>query len=443
LAIGDGDQDNTQELYTASLDQSLYQFKKYSYGWQTATALPVFTGANFSRVILSDGAGDQYWEIYGASYNNHVYQFQGPAYTPTDLGAGPTGANKILALAQADLDHDGVPEIYAAGDNGAICQYANTGTAWSTTNLAGPGYQAMVLVSGDGNNDFAMELYSANADKNIYQYQYSGAIWQLTSITGGTVGTGLTYGLAVGDGDNDGQNEIYAANQDGTVYQCRWNGAFPWAVKSIGNPGGGPMYAVAISDGENNGTNQVYAACGNGHVYEFKYQSGNWIPSIDLGTANTALYALAIGDADNDHNFEIYALGQNNHVFQFKAFSQATPTPTATATSVPITPTITPTPLPPKNFFKIYHSQINPLHDEQARIVWTQPQAGPVTITIYNILGDKIIALADNQNYPAEQYNEIKWNGRSNKGNIVGSGIYLVVLQAGGRRETGKAAVVK
>jgi hypothetical protein len=120
--------------------------------------------------------------------------------------------------------------------------------------------------------------------------------------------------------------------------------------------------------------------------------------------------------------------------------STSVATPSSTPTESPV---FTPTPLPPTNYFKILHSQINPNHGEQAAIKWTQAVSGPVGVTIYNMLGDRIITLAASQDFPSGQYNQVKWNGCNQKGEVVGSGIYLVVLQAPGRKEVGKAAVIK
>jgi flagellar hook assembly protein FlgD len=97
----------------------------------------------------------------------------------------------------------------------------------------------------------------------------------------------------------------------------------------------------------------------------------------------------------------------------------------------------------PQNYFKIFHSQINPPHGEQARIRWTQPQEGPVTIKIFNLLGDKVITLVNNENYPAEQYHEVVWNGKTSRGVTAGSGIYLVLFESPGYTVRGKVAVIK
>jgi hypothetical protein len=168
----------------------------------------------------------------------------------------------------------------------------------------------------------------------------------------------------------------------------------------------------------------------------YKKVMSSWT-TVDLGAAKTPLLAMAIGDADNDHQFEVYALGQNNHIFQFKAASV-------------LSPTITPTPTTNiTDFFgsdkrlKVFHSQINPTKGEKARIRWYQPNDAGVNLVIYNLLGDKIITLANNRSFAAGQIYEIDWDGRTSRGAMAGSGIYIVLLQAGEYQARAKVAVVK
>ncbi len=131
--------------------------------------------------------------------------------------------------------------------------------------------------------------------------------------------------------------------------------------------------------------------------------------------------------------------------------SVVAPTPTTTPTPAASTPTPTPsptavytsTPVPPEKFLKIYHSQINPNRGEKAVIRWTQPQSGPVTITIYNMVGDKIVVLADHQEYSAGNYHEMNWNGVNQNGQVVGSGIYIVHLKTAGYDTYSKIAIIK
>jgi len=232
------------------------------------------------------------------------------------------------------------------------------------------------------------------------------------------------HGVAVGDGDNDGRQEVYAANKDENVFQFRWNGS-DWASQQVG-AGTGSMHAVVVSDGDNDGANEVYAACGDGGVYRFKY-SLQWTTAL-LQSVDTPLYALAVGDVDNDHYFEVYALGQNNHVYQFACASSAVPTDSAASAS---------------KYLKVYNSRINPLQGELAVIRWKQPQDSAVTITVFNLMGDRILTLVDHKKYTHEDLHEITWNGRNRAGKPVGSGIYPVVIQAAGYQARSKIAVIK
>jgi flagellar hook assembly protein FlgD len=91
---------------------------------------------------------------------------------------------------------------------------------------------------------------------------------------------------------------------------------------------------------------------------------------------------------------------------------------------------------------KILHSQINPLHGELARVRWFQADGAPVTLEIYNLLGDKVATLAENRLLnPGLQ--EVTWNGKTSRGAVAGSGIYIVYLQTGDTKTWAKVAVVK
>ena len=147
------------------------------------------------------------------------------------------------------------------------------------------------------------------------------------------------------------------------------------------------------------------------------------------------LNALALGDGDNDYRLEIYTVGNNGHVYQFKAMSAA-PTP------VPGTATQTPIPDADKAL-KILHSQINPAHGEQARVRWYQADNASVTLVVYNLLGDKVAILAENRAFAPGQLQEVTWNGKTSRGALAGSGIYIVYLRSGSTKAWAKVAVIK
>ncbi len=446
LKVGDADYDNNQELYLVNGENTIYQIKKYAYGWSSPIPLSVTNGENYSQVMFVDGDADQYCELYAGTFSTGVYQLKGNLWIKSNLGTVPSGLNKIYTMTKADVDHDGVNEMYVAGDTGVVCQWVNTGTAWSKFSIPGSPTSIItnMLVAGDGNNDYEQELYSANSDNRIYQYRYNGTSWQVTTV--GPVAPAELKGVAVGDGDNDGTKEVYAACQDGRIYQYKWNGS-SWnsLLVSIGSPGTAGMNSVAISDGDNEGLNEIFATCSDGSLFMYKKSSGTWTTEV-LGNAGTPLYTLTVGDPDNDHHFEIYAIGYNNHLYQFKDYTAPTPTPTVTpvVTVAPtLTPTITPTPFSLDKFLKVYRSKINPNRGDSAMIRWAQPQKAPVTITVYNMVGEKIITLVDHQEYLSGQLNEVTWKGVNSSGSVVGSGIYIVHIKTEGYETYSKIAVIK
>lgn len=84
-----------------------------------------------------------------------------------------------------------------------------------------------------------------------------------------------------------------------------------------------------------------------------------------------------------------------------------------------------------------YPNPFNP----STEIAFTLSQAGSVTLTVYNLLGQKVRTLVDaNLSGGAHRYT---WNGRDDSGQGVSSGVYLYTLNAGGRSMTKKMSLIK
>ena len=64
-----------------------------------------------------------------------------------------------------------------------------------------------------------------------------------------------------------------------------------------------------------------------------------------------------------------------------------------------------------------------------------------VVIDIYNILGQKVNQLLDQEMMPG--YHSIQWNGVNDQGVPVGSGIYLVKISSENKSYLGKVTLIK
>ena len=69
------------------------------------------------------------------------------------------------------------------------------------------------------------------------------------------------------------------------------------------------------------------------------------------------------------------------------------------------------------------------------------PKASYVTLKIYNLLGQEIKTLVNEQINSGKH--SVIWNGTDNNGNKVNSGIYIYTIQAGELRETKKLMLMK
>ena len=78
--------------------------------------------------------------------------------------------------------------------------------------------------------------------------------------------------------------------------------------------------------------------------------------------------------------------------------------------------------------FKLHQNYPNPFNP-QTTIAFDLPKAAKVSIEIYDILGQKVINLVDNEAYKAGNW-EVVWDGNNSQHNRVASGIYFYRISA-------------
>jgi hypothetical protein len=77
--------------------------------------------------------------------------------------------------------------------------------------------------------------------------------------------------------------------------------------------------------------------------------------------------------------------------------------------------------------------------DRYTRIYYRVTEEG-ATIRVYSINGELVRTLAEDK---TEMEDTIVWNGKNDKGKIVGSGVYLVNLKIGKSSKTVKVVILK
>lgn len=90
--------------------------------------------------------------------------------------------------------------------------------------------------------------------------------------------------------------------------------------------------------------------------------------------------------------------------------------------------------------YALEHNFPNPFNPETT-LRYAIPQAGDVTLIVYNVLGQEITRLVDAKQTPG--FYAVRWNGQDALGRSVASGVYLYRIQAGDFNKTHKMLLLK
>ena len=77
----------------------------------------------------------------------------------------------------------------------------------------------------------------------------------------------------------------------------------------------------------------------------------------------------------------------------------------------------------------------------EVTIPFALAEAGPVRLAVYNLMGQQVRVLADGWEDAGAHH--VRWDGRTEAGAEAASGVYWVVLQAGGAVQTAKLALIR
>jgi len=94
----------------------------------------------------------------------------------------------------------------------------------------------------------------------------------------------------------------------------------------------------------------------------------------------------------------------------------------------------------PIDNFQIIGNYPNPFNPSTT-IVFTLPKTEKIVISIYNVLGEEIIKIADREFISGK--NEVTWNGIDQKGSAAESGIYFYSIKFEDKIQTGKMVLTK
>ena len=206
----------------------------------------------------------------------------------------------------ADLDSDGVKEIYFGSDNEALHGYNSFGEE-----IDGFPFQSTDRVRsspavGDVDNDGQMEIVFGNSAGKLYIVNHDGSQQLAYSILGFIEGSPALVDI---DGDQD--LEIFfttTTTSGGKLYAIHHNGitmsGFP---KELGSMWTGP----AVHDIDNDGAYDIVCTTYDKEIYAVDVNGGAIKPGFPFATSGRFSTSPTVVDVDSDGDYEI-AVGSND-----------------------------------------------------------------------------------------------------------------------------------
>ncbi len=386
------------------------------------------------------------------------------------------------SVSAIDLDSDGDLDIMAgAASSDQILFFSNNGNGIFTYAFAlQVGYDTGPILKGDFNGDGYLDLI------------VTGTPWGSLSVFINNRNGGFTLNsnimismstLAQGDIDNDGdldiivgsyfpQYNLFILENDGAAGFAQTSTvslSFPVPIRIVVNDFNGDGAVDLVVTYEFDSEISFWANDGTGNFYEST--------TLNLGGIYTPdVVGDLDGDGDLDLALNLYAFSTpqppisivaNNGSGLFTGFSTATINPESSlkggdfdgdgdldlaflkfAANIyniiilkngpPVGIIGGPEPLPKE--FALHQNYPNPFNPATT-IRYDLPKPAQVTLTIYNILGQKVRTLVND--YETAGYKSVVWDGINEAGHPVGSGLYIYRIEAGDFRKSLKLLLVK
>jgi hypothetical protein len=158
------------------------------------------------------------------------------------------------------------------------------------------------------------------------------------------------------------------------------------------------------------------------YAYTTSYYYGNGLQSVDISSPQNPLIAENYYIPGNGHN--IFGVGEYLYIASQYSMLILRSNPTGINDSNLI-----------PSEFHLFHNYPNPFNS-QTTLIYNLPQFGPVTLSIYNVMGQKMATIVDGMQEAGEH--RAVWNADK-----VPSGIYFTRLEMGEKNQTLRMVLLK
>ncbi|MCP4631920.1 MAG: S8 family serine peptidase [candidate division Zixibacteria bacterium] len=398
-----------------------------------APGFPITVGSSYySTPTLGDLDGDGLDEmIFAAFGDGHVYAYNGDG---SAVSGFPVSSGNLFygSAAVGDIDNDGSLEIVAGSLDGNVHAWNHDGSVIGGFPVS-IGSQVWVSPAlGDVGGDSQMEIICGDNGGSLYALNADGSV-----VSGFPVGLGSTIKSdpALANVDGDSELEIFVGTNGHMLYGVNGDGSmvngFPIDVEySITS-------SPVIADVDGDGSKEILASTVGGNLCGYNVDGSvlRNFPIPTYGTLTTSSIAIGDMDADGDLEFAVGLRQSEGNVVVIDYKDAATTDGydwrmyghdigrSHRWYDTPVSVDEEESGLPLN--FELSQNYPNPFNPE-TRINYSIASSGSVSLTVYNIIGQEVVKLVDTEQ-SAGRY-EVVWDGRSNSGEKISSGIYFYRL---------------
>ncbi len=345
-----------------------------------------------------------------------------------------TVGNRPLGVFAADLDNDNDVDVVSVDRDDytiSILENLNNGGFAARTTQAIASYCYNGGIDGeDLDDDGFIDLVIADYSGNQVEILWNGGSLDF-STAGSVTGCYEAYSVCVEDLDSDGSPDIVVGSYDSSVVSFIRN-TDPGFAAPVYFYSGWEHSQIRATDFDDDGLKDVAVLSeSNSMVAVFLGEgSFNFGDPTGYGLQGTDAQGLCVGDFDKD-GYDDIAIADYDDDQVSILFNRYT-------ILTPVTEIVYGEPLPEK--FMLAQNYPNPFNPTTT-LAYSLPVRAEVKVSIYNLLGQRVRQF-DEGIKPAGNY-ELVWDGKTDHGKTVATGLYLYRIEAGEFSEAKKMLLIK